>query len=222
MNKEYPSAWKRINPHERSESKLQPQSSGNESKSGHGQATPTVTALRGAPLLSAVSEPRPSDSVSQAGTVTSEPEPTRTQGFLPTFSEAGTGSINRDINVIGTGSDTATAAAMMLNFAAMNNPLMSQIVMGASQPKFRGTAENFPEFRRKWQEYLRLVKSSYPVLGKGPNLNLLKACLDSASCIRFQRELDDNPELSAGNSWPYWKGTLEKTSRCKLGKSGHP
>ena len=99
--------------------------------------------------------------------------------------------------MIGTGSDAMTTAALMMNFAAMNNPLMSQLVMGTNQPKFKGTVENFPEFRRQWGEYIRKVKSLYPALGGTQLINLMKACLDPASVLQLRRELEDNPELTA-------------------------
>ena len=99
--------------------------------------------------------------------------------------------------MIGAGSEAITTAALMMNFAAMNNPLMSQLVLGASQPKFKGTVENFPEFKRQWNEYMRTIKSSFPALAGSQLVNLLKACLDAASVLQLRRELEDNPDLTA-------------------------
>ena len=106
--------------------------------------------------------------------------------------------------MIGAGSEVT--ATMMLNLAAMNNPIMSQIVLGANRPLFRGTAEHFPEFRRQWGEYLRLIKSSYPGMGQGQLVNLLKSCLDPASSIQLQREIEENSEITVGE----FMATLER------------
>ena len=106
-------------------------------------------------------------------------------------------SLTRGVGMIGAGSEAMTTAALMMNFAAMNNPLMSQLVLGASQPKFKGTVENFPEFKRQWNEYMRTIKSSFPALAGSQLVNLLKACLDAASVLQLRRELEDNPDLTA-------------------------
>ena len=39
--------------------------------------------------------------------------------------------------------DTNNAAALLMNFSNINNPILSQILMEASRPKFQGTAEHF-------------------------------------------------------------------------------
>ena len=90
-----------------------------------------------------------------------------------------------------------TTANMLMSFAAMNYPLMSNLVLGANQPKFKGTAEHFPEFKRQWAEYLRTVKTSFPAQGDSQLLNLLKICLDAASVLQLRRELEENPEMTA-------------------------
>ena len=104
-------------------------------------------------------EPTPGDSVSQVGnrsgfrTVAAKrTAPPMPFIFRPSESVPGgvDPSLARGVGMIGTGSDAMTTAALMMNFAAMNNPLMSQLVMGTNQPKFKGTVENFPEFRRQW------------------------------------------------------------------------
>ena len=91
-----------------------------------------------------------------------------------------------------------TAETMMLNFAAMNNPLMSQLVLSLDQPKFEGTSENFPEFKRQWSEYLHTIQTSLPALGDMQLVTILKACLDPTSVLQLQRELEKNPGLTTG------------------------
>ena len=106
-------------------------------------------------------------------------------------------SIARGVGVIGAGSEAATAAAMMMSYAAMNNPLLSHAMILVEKPKFRGTAEEFPEFKRQWKEYVQTVLSSFPAMSGTQMLTLLRGCLDQASILQLRRELENDPDLTA-------------------------
>ncbi len=100
--------------------------------------------------------------------------------------------------VVGNGSsDANNAAALLMNFSNINNPILSQILMEASRPKFQGTAEHFSEFRRQWEEYQKLLKSTFPPIRETEILSIFKTCLDPATALQLQREHDDNSRLSA-------------------------
>ena len=101
--------------------------------------------------------------------------------------------------MIGAGSETISAETMMTDFSAMTHPLMSRLVLSLGQPKFEGTAEDFPEFKRQWCEYVRTIKSAFPAMGGSQMVNLLKTCLDAASVLQLGRELENNPELTASD-----------------------
>jgi len=95
--------------------------------------------------------------------------------------------------------DMNMATAMFMNMTAMNNPLLSQVIMESSRPKFSGSADNFSEFRRQWGEYSQLIKDTYPAIGNPQLLTIFKTCLDNATALQLQREIRLNPSLTIAN-----------------------
>jgi hypothetical protein len=71
--------------------------------------------------------------------------------------------------------------------------------MKAVRPKFQGTAENFSEFWRKWKEYHRPIKRNSPTTIEGQILHLFQQCLDEATALQLQREIEENPHLTLAN-----------------------
>ena len=84
----------------------------------------------------------------------------------------------------------------MALLGSINNPLSNQIIMNAEKPKFQGTAANFSEFRRKWNEYYRLIKGNSPTTNDGQILHLFQQCLDEATALQLKQELEDNAGLT--------------------------
>jgi hypothetical protein len=94
--------------------------------------------------------------------------------------------------------EIGAAAAFLSHFSSGNNPLLHQIVMEASRPKFQGSAENFSEFRRQWREYHATLKSTFQGIGEGQMLQIFKTCLDPATALQLKREWEENPKLTVG------------------------
>jgi hypothetical protein len=69
--------------------------------------------------------------------------------------------------------------------------------MEASRPKFQDTAEHFSDFRRQWKENQKVLRSTFPSIGKTQILSILKTCLDLATALQLHREHEDNSRLSA-------------------------
>ena len=87
------------------------------------------------------------------------------------------------------------ATAMKL-LGSINNPLSNKIIMNAERPKFQRTASNFSEFRRKWNEYYKLIKGNSLTTNDGQILLLFQICLDEATVLQIKRKLEDNAGLT--------------------------
>ena len=76
------------------------------------------------------------------------------------------------------------------------NPLLVQILGGLQKPKFSGKVDDWPQFFKEWQEYVRVLSSMVP--GEGiPDvllLQILKACLDEQTKRELQQKWNKIPK----------------------------
>ena len=83
------------------------------------------------------------------------------------------------------------------------NPVLLQILGNISQPKFTGKSDDWEQFAKDWQEYIRVISTLVPG-GSLPDvllLQVLKGCLDEATKKELQKTLEGNPLLTYALFW---------------------
>ncbi len=101
----------------------------------------------------------------------------------------------KDVYVLGEGasSDIGIAIAPLVS---INNPLSNQIFMNAERPKFKGTAENYAEIKRGWNEYHRIIEANSLGTNEGQILHFFRTCLDEGTALQLKREIEANPRIT--------------------------
>ena len=75
------------------------------------------------------------------------------------------------------------------------NPIFAQILGTMVPPKFSGLADDWQQFAKEWQEYVRVL-GTIAVGGELPDvllLQALKGCLDDATKKELQKLMEQNP-----------------------------
>jgi hypothetical protein len=65
--------------------------------------------------------------------------------------------------------------------------------MNAERLKLQGTAENYAEFKRGWNEYHRIIKANSPGTNEGQIIHFFQTCLDEGTAVQLKREIEANP-----------------------------
>ncbi len=98
------------------------------------------------------------------------------------------------------GEEQAQTLEQPLHFwGALKNPLSNQILMNTERPKFQGTAENYAEFKRGWNEYHRIIKANSPGTNEGQILHFFQTCLDEETALQLKREIEANPRITVAH-----------------------
>ena len=75
------------------------------------------------------------------------------------------------------------------------NPILVQILGAMGQPKFSRKSDDWQQFAKDWQEYIRVLATLAPG-GEVPDvilLQALKGCLDEATKNELQKLLERDP-----------------------------
>ena len=83
------------------------------------------------------------------------------------------------------------------------NPILMSILGQMGQPKFSGNRDDWPQFAKDWQEYVRILTSFMPG-GGFPDvllLQALKGCVDEATKRELQRLMEKDPQLTYALFW---------------------
>ena len=96
----------------------------------------------------------------------------------------------------------------------MTNPLVAEAVRSSRVKRFSGRAEDFEDFERSWEFYLRLMHGAVPgVMSDAVVLMTLRGYLDEASATALESQLHCDPSLSYYKFWGELKDKFLRDAR---------
>ena len=78
---------------------------------------------------------------------------------------------------------------------------LADALIGRDPGKFAGDSASWPQWRKRWQQYLREVTEMYPAVSNRQKLTLLMRWLDEPSALILQEELERDPSLTYDRYW---------------------
>ena len=101
------------------------------------------------------------------------------------------------------------------DMAVVSHPLMSAALKASEVRKFSGKCEDFEEFARQWEGYLKIMYGgSGKPLAEHAVLVVLRKHLDKASATNMDAELSVDPNLSYYTFWERFKSRFMRDVRA--------
>ena len=80
-------------------------------------------------------------------------------------------------------------------------PQLMESVMGRHPGKYSGNVEDWPQWRKKWLQFMRDIEGVWPTITDAQRLALLRGAMDEAGSLFLEQEMEANPDLAYEAYW---------------------